>query len=45
MKRDPEIAPLLTRPTARTVHPRAIFGENSAEADLIREWANQFSSQ
>jgi hypothetical protein len=45
MKRDPDLAPLLTRPTGETVHPRTIFGSASAEADLIREWANQFSSQ
>ncbi len=45
MKRDPELAPLLTRPTGETVHPRTIFDSSSAEADLIREWANQFSSQ
>lgn len=45
MKRDPEAAPLLLRPTAQSAHPRKIFDENSAEADLIRQWANQFSSQ
>jgi hypothetical protein len=45
MKRDPNLAPLLTRPTGETAHPRTIFGLDSAEADLIREWANQFSSQ
>jgi hypothetical protein len=45
MKRDPELAPLLTRPTGKTVHPRTIFEPTSAEADLIRQWANQFSSQ
>jgi len=45
MKRDPEVAPLMLRPTGQAAHPRAIFSETSAEADLIREWANQFSSQ
>ena len=45
MKRDPEVAPLLLRPTAQAAHPRQIFNETSAEADLIRQWANQFSSQ
>lgn len=45
MKRDPELAPLLTRPTKTTAHPRKIFDVMSPEADLIREWANQFSSQ
>ena len=45
MKRDPESAPLLLRPTGQSAHPRTIFSENSAEADLIRQWANQFSSQ
>lgn len=45
MKRDPESAPLLLRPTGQSAHPRTIFSEDSAEADLIRQWANQFSSQ
>ncbi|HEY6723462.1 MAG TPA: hypothetical protein VI197_05495 [Polyangiaceae bacterium] len=45
MKRDPEAAPLLLRPTGQSAHPRTIFSEDSAEADLIRQWANQFSSQ
>lgn len=45
MKRDAETAPLLLRPTGQSAHPRSIFSENSAEADLIRQWANQFSSQ
>ena len=45
MKRDPEVAPLMLRPTGQAAHPRDIFSETSAEADLIREWANQFSSQ
>ena len=45
MRRDAEVAPLLTRPTAQTVHPRQIFPVDSMEADIIRQWANQFSSQ
>src|SRR5690606_27548746 len=45
MKRDPDAAPLLLRPTGQSAHPRTIFADNAAEADLIRQWANQFSSQ
>ncbi len=45
MKRDPEVAPLLLRPTGQNTHPRTIFQEDSPDADLIRQWANQFSSQ
>jgi hypothetical protein len=45
MKRDPEVAPLLLRPTRKSPHPRSIFAADSPDADLIRQWANQFSSQ
>jgi len=45
MKRDPKLAQLLLRPTAQATHPRKIFEENSPEADVIRQWATQFSSQ
>ena len=43
MKRDPKLAPLLLRPTAQATHPRKIFEVNSPEADVIRQWATQFS--
>lgn len=45
MKRDPKLAQLLLRPTGKATHPRQIFDENSPEADVIRQWATQFSSQ
>lgn len=45
MRRDPELAPLLNRPTGVNLHPRTIFAEDSADADVIREWAERFSSQ
>jgi hypothetical protein len=45
MKRDPQLAPLLQRPLGKAQHPRQIFAENSPEADIIRQWATQFSSQ
>ncbi len=45
MKRDPDLAPLLQRPTANQFHPRRIFELNSADADAIRQWATQFSNQ
>lgn len=45
MKRDPNLAALLLRPTGKATHPRQIFAENSPEAAVIRQWATQFSSQ
>jgi len=45
MKRDPKLAALLQRPLGHAQHPRQIFAENSPEADVIRKWATQFSSQ
>lgn len=45
MKRDPNLASLLLRPTGKATHPRQIFAENSEEAEIIRQWATQFSSQ
>jgi hypothetical protein len=45
MKRDPNLAALLQRPTGKATHPRQIFSENSEEAAVISQWATQFSSQ
>jgi hypothetical protein len=45
MHRDPELAPLLNRPTGVAAHPRVIFAADSAEAELIREWARRFSTR
>ena len=45
MTREPELAALLLRPTGHSAHPRAIFSKDDPDAELIREWANQFSSR
>ncbi|HEY3256571.1 MAG TPA: hypothetical protein VGJ91_21575 [Polyangiaceae bacterium] len=45
MKRDPDLAPLLQRPTGNFTHPRKIFDINSMDANKIRQWATQFSNQ
>lgn len=45
MKRDPSLAALLLRPIGKATHPRQIFAENSDQAEIIRQWATQFSSQ
>lgn len=45
MKRDPQLAPLLQRPTLNQFHPRKIFDESSDDAAAIRQWATQFSNQ
>ena len=33
------------RPTGKAQHPRVIFDASSPEADLIRQWATQYSTQ
>jgi hypothetical protein len=45
MRTDPEQAPLLRRPTNQAPHPREIFSAKSPEANLIRQWATQYSSR
>jgi hypothetical protein len=35
---DPLTSPLYLRPTGQASHPRTIFGEDDAAADLIVEW-------
>ncbi len=42
---DPDQAPLFLRPTGVARHPRKLFDQGSAEAQLIRDWAERFSSQ
>jgi hypothetical protein len=43
MKIDPNVAPLLQRPTANQAHPRKIFDIGSMDADAIRKWASHYS--
>jgi hypothetical protein len=45
MDTEPERAPLLQRPTSASAHPRVVFEEQSAEAEIIRAWATRYSSQ
>jgi hypothetical protein len=45
MSLDPDQAHLLRRPTAQEPHPREIFPSKSPQADLIRQWATQYSSR
>ena len=45
MRRDPDNAPLLQRPTGKAQHPRVIFEPTSPEADVIRQWATQYSTK
>ena len=45
MRRNPDAAPLFLRPTGKAQHPRVIFDAGSPEADLIRQWATQYSTQ
>ncbi len=45
MALNPDLAALLNRPTGKTSHPRVIFPAQSPEADLIRQWATQYSTQ
>jgi hypothetical protein len=43
MKIDPNVAPLLQRPTGNQAHPRKILDINSDDAQEIRRWASKFS--
>jgi hypothetical protein len=43
MTQNPDTTPLLTHPTKKASHPRAIFDDGSPEAALIREWARKSS--
>jgi hypothetical protein len=45
MKRNPDAAPLLQRATGRAQHPRTMFEDTSPEAEVIRQWATQYSTQ
>jgi hypothetical protein len=45
MRTDTEQAPLLLRPTNQARHPREIFSAKSPEANIIRQWATQYSSR
>jgi hypothetical protein len=45
MRINPDQAPLLLRPTNKQPHPREIFPDKSPEANLIRQWATQYSSR
>jgi hypothetical protein len=49
MKRDPELAQLLLRPTGQAKHPRTVVDINTPEGaaydQAVRQWATQFSSQ
>jgi hypothetical protein len=45
MQIDPSLAALLNRPTGTQAHPRSIFGAQSPEAEIIRQWATKFSTQ
>jgi hypothetical protein len=45
MRRNPDQAPLLRYPTGQVQHPRTIFDQRSPEADLIRQWATQYSTR
>ena len=45
MRRDPNQAPLLLYPTGQAQHPRVVFDEQSPEADVIRQWATQYSTR
>lgn len=45
MRTNPDQAPLLLRPTNQASHPREIFSAKSPEANIIRQWATQYSSR
>lgn len=45
MRRNPDEAPLLLYPTGKRIHPRTIFEPTSPEAELLRQWATQYSTR
>jgi hypothetical protein len=45
MTPDGDRSPLLMRPTKQAAHPRKIFEEDSAEAKVVRDWAEKFTSR
>ena len=45
MSPDADSAPLLLRPTKQDRHPRQIFAPDSPEADVLRAWAENFTSR
>ena len=45
MDTNPDAAALLLRPTGQAKHPRTIFAADSGDAQIIRDWATQFSTQ
>jgi len=45
MRLNVDSAPLLTRPTNITKHPRQIFADNSADAQIIRDWSKLYTTQ
>jgi hypothetical protein len=45
MSRDPNQAPLLLYPTGQVQHPRTVFEPDSADANVIRQWATQYSTR
>jgi hypothetical protein len=45
MDTNPDSAALILRPTGKAKHPREIFASDSPEAETIRAWATQFSTQ
>lgn len=45
MRPDADVAPLLLHPTKQSRHPRLIFEADSAEADVLRSWAENFTSR
>ena len=45
MRRDPDTAPFLQKPTGKLSHPRQIFTDDSDAAAAIREWATRVTTQ
>lgn len=45
MRPDADSAPLLLHPTKQNRHPRQIFAPDSSEADVLRSWAENFTSR
>lgn len=44
MRRDPALARLITRPSGRAAHPRVVLAEGDPALEVLRAWAQRYST-
>jgi len=45
MALNPDAAPLFNRPTGKAAHPRVVIPSDDPDAQIIKDWAQKFSTQ